>query len=143
MELTFNLIWLLLTIGATSFWLARGAHTRPGRHPKRVRMFIGATALLCAVTLLLPVISITDDLHADQATAVLSSDLDIFAHKWRPSRYQHTDSSRHFVLTASGLLFTSSETCQSMPEESEVGTENLCFVAPTRGRSPPAVPFLS
>src|SRR5208283_5321663 len=64
-EVLLNAMWLLVAIGAFLFWQPvryRGAAT------DRVRgSALGMLALACALVLLFPVISLTDDLHAEQA----------------------------------------------------------------------------
>ncbi len=62
MELTLNLLWLLLA--ALSFalaWRDRGNHTLAGGHSWRRTL-----SLACALVIFFPVISLTDDLHAAQ-----------------------------------------------------------------------------
>ncbi len=59
MELLLNLIWLAVVLGTTvmfALWMARGGCD--GR-----RTWLVATALVCVLALLFPIISITDDLH--------------------------------------------------------------------------------
>jgi len=71
MEVLLNTIWLLVVIGAFLFWRPeryRGAPTGRG-HGKS----FGIVALACALVLLFPVISLTDDLHAEQAAMEDSS----------------------------------------------------------------------
>lgn len=65
MEVLLNSIWLLVAIGAFLFWHGEkfGATTSRWPHNSRYRV----TALACALVLLFPVISLTDDLHAEQA----------------------------------------------------------------------------
>ena len=65
MELLLNLIWLVLALG--SLWAYLRAFTRDRR-----QFLLGLGALLCILVLLLPAISITDDLHLD-AVAVEDS----------------------------------------------------------------------
>src|SRR5215831_9974224 len=57
MELLLNLLWFALA----AFGLA--AHLRRRADRRQFRLSLGA--LLCVLTLLLPAISITDDLHCD------------------------------------------------------------------------------
>jgi hypothetical protein len=65
MEVLLNSIWLLVALGAFRFWHAEqaGAATCRRQHNNRYRV----AALACALVLLFPVISVTDDLHAEQA----------------------------------------------------------------------------
>lgn len=65
MELLLNLIWLAVVLGTTvkfALWMARGGCD--GR-----RTWLVATALVCVLALLFPIISITDDLHWSPARA--------------------------------------------------------------------------
>jgi len=62
MELVLNLAWILLALPA--YWLWR--HTRSREH-SRNSSFERLLALACALVLLFPVISATDDLHAMRA----------------------------------------------------------------------------
>jgi hypothetical protein len=63
MELLLNLAWLLLALPAYWLW-RRGVGTRP---PRRVSSLQCLLALACALVLLFPVISASDDLHAMRA----------------------------------------------------------------------------
>jgi hypothetical protein len=58
MELLLNLIWLVLALGSLRAYLRASARDRR-------QFLLGLGALLCALMLLLPAISITDDLHVD------------------------------------------------------------------------------
>jgi hypothetical protein len=63
MELLLNLAWLLLAVPA--YWLWRRGATSRGQGKVTSLQFI--LALACALILLFPVISATDDLHAMRA----------------------------------------------------------------------------
>jgi hypothetical protein len=65
MEFLLNSIWLLVAVSAFRFWHAEkvGATASGRQHSNRFRV----VALACALVLLFPVISLTDDLHAEQA----------------------------------------------------------------------------
>jgi hypothetical protein len=63
MELLLNLVWLLLLLPAYWLW-RRGAGARLERRVTALQCLL---ALGCAVVLLFPVISATDDLHAMRA----------------------------------------------------------------------------
>src|SRR5271165_1520828 len=63
MELLLNLTWLLLLLPAYWLW-RRGANARAAHRVTALQCLL---ALGCAVVLLLPVISATDDLHAMRA----------------------------------------------------------------------------
>jgi hypothetical protein len=63
MELLLNLAWVLLAVPAYWLW-RRGASARAARKVTALQFLL---ALGCAVVLLFPVISATDDLHAMRA----------------------------------------------------------------------------
>jgi hypothetical protein len=60
METILNLVWLAITLGIAAVWSLRWLPAR--RHPRR-RAVRDAVALGCALALLFPAISLTDDLH--------------------------------------------------------------------------------
>ena len=68
MEVFLNSIWLVVAIGAFLFWQMERASKRRD-HSGRQRFL----ALACALVMLFPVISLTDDLHAEQAAMEDSS----------------------------------------------------------------------
>ena len=63
MELLLNLVWLLMALPAYWLW-RRGAGARAARRIAALQFLL---ALACALVLLFPVISATDDLHAMRA----------------------------------------------------------------------------
>ncbi len=70
MELLLNVIWLLLAAAAVIIWLCQ---KRGGASAGRGRRLLQSVALGCALAVLFPAISATDDLHAAQL-AVDASD---------------------------------------------------------------------
>lgn len=62
MELVLNLVWLVLASGLLLHW---GAHALS--LPEKHRAAAAAIALVCVISLLFPVISITDDLNSGAA----------------------------------------------------------------------------
>ena len=70
MEVLLNVTWLMVAVGAFFYWQAQveGA-ARRREHKSRYRLL----ALTVALLLLFPVISLTDDLHAEQAAMEDSS----------------------------------------------------------------------
>ena len=63
MELLLNLVWIALAIGLfVIFWRRERSTARPG-----VSRYLPMMALACALLLLFPVISASDDLHPAQA----------------------------------------------------------------------------
>jgi hypothetical protein len=61
MELFLNTVWLLLALATLAFWACQ----RPAQRNER-SLGQGLIVLGCVLTLLFPVISMTDDLHAQQ-----------------------------------------------------------------------------
>lgn len=68
MELLLNLLWFGIAGGALVLYLR-------GRASDHRHFLLGLAALLCVLTLLLPAISITDDLHFDALAVEDSSTL--------------------------------------------------------------------
>src|ERR1019366_6052590 len=62
METILNLLWLIVTLAALWLWRFRWLVSR--RNP-RARVFLETVAMGCALALLFPVISLTDDLHPE------------------------------------------------------------------------------
>ncbi len=69
MELVLNLSWLLLAVACYHFWWPRQRRAGAGKP----RCFRGLLALGCALVVLFPIISVTDDLHEEQAVMEDSS----------------------------------------------------------------------
>ncbi len=64
MEVLLNAFWLLVAIGAFLFWRPEKYRNTPTAHDRNTTF--GVLALACALVLLFPVISLTDDLNAEQ-----------------------------------------------------------------------------
>lgn len=64
MELALNLIWLAIAIGSF-VELTRWSLRQPAGRRSRVRIGIAASAVVCLVALLFPIISISDDLSSN------------------------------------------------------------------------------
>ena len=62
LETILNLLWLIVTLAALWLWRFRWLASR--RNP-RARVFVEVVAMGCALALLFPVISLTDDLHPE------------------------------------------------------------------------------
>jgi hypothetical protein len=71
MEVLLNTIWLLVAIGAFFYWRPEKYRGTPTVHNHTTPF--GIMALACALVLLFPVISLTDDLNAEQAAMEDSS----------------------------------------------------------------------
>ncbi len=72
MELLLNALWLLTAAGAITFWYYGSGRARTTSLQKQT-LFGQFVLLGCALILLFPVISVTDDLHAQQAVMEDSS----------------------------------------------------------------------
>jgi hypothetical protein len=62
METLLNLSWLAVALGLLGLWKFRWRRSRRNPHS---RILPEAIALACAISLLLPAISLTDDLHPE------------------------------------------------------------------------------
>jgi len=69
-ETLLNLLWLVVTLA--TLWLWRFRWLTAHRHP-RTRVFQEVVAVSCALALLFPVISLTDDLHPEIVAVDASS----------------------------------------------------------------------
>ncbi len=68
MELLLNLFWLLVALASFGVWWVRWSRAGSGRGERRASL-PSAISLSCALLVLFPVISLTDDLHAVPAVA--------------------------------------------------------------------------
>jgi hypothetical protein len=131
MEVTLNLVWLLVAFGMAvawrDHWLSRWRRFAP----------LGAVALGVALVLLFPEISITDDLHAEQAVMEESSRSVM---KARDAAQRCLSAARHTIhfaaLVRPGLSATVWIAVGRMPVP-EVPLLHWALVYPSEGRSPP------
>jgi hypothetical protein len=72
LELFLNLVWLLTAAGSFVWWRRRFISPGPERRQAR-RNRVRALALLCALAVYFPVISVSDDLHVQIAVIEDSS----------------------------------------------------------------------
>jgi hypothetical protein len=70
METLLNLLWLVAAIAVFGLWILRWI---PARGTRRYSIWTDAIALIAALALLFPVISLTDDLHPEIAVVDASS----------------------------------------------------------------------
>jgi hypothetical protein len=134
MELGLNLLWFLIAVASFVRLRGRTSHTRGRRHP--------LIALGCTLALLFPVVSITDDLHADQA---IIEDSSPSKRTLKRSEANHNSSTlakfNHPPLARGAALFSSLSTAlvgRITPADAEPAS--LTSVSPYAGRAPP---FLS
>ncbi len=72
MELLLNLIWLLIAVASFARWRRRLMAVRANRR-SHLRAVAPLLAFVCALAIVFPVISVTDDLHAQLAVTDDSS----------------------------------------------------------------------
>ena len=135
MEVLLNTIWLLVVIGAFLFWCPESYRSSFGQRGQGT--LFGMSALACALVLLFPVISLTDDLHIEQAAIEDSSRSVIKARNLaqaplRAARSSFLGALNHspcpgsaLQVLASVVLFESSITCRTP-------------ISAHEGRSPPS-----
>ncbi len=70
METLLNLLWLVLALAALWIWRFRWLASRPN---PQARVYLESVAIGCALALLFPVISLTDDLHPEIVAVDASS----------------------------------------------------------------------
>jgi hypothetical protein len=142
MELFLNLCWLSLLLPAWLLWRRRAASTASGRPAgsAAVRPFAFVCALGCALILLFPVISASDDLHA------MRSEMEESERAFRHPG--HCACTIHAMATPQPILPSSASL---MPVFEQIGTV-VAFMpqtlrtlpAPaTVGRAPPCDPLTS
>lgn len=92
MEAFFNLLWVAISLLMVGFWLARTA--RGDDDPVRHSIGVQLIALALLIVILLPVVSLTDDLHASAMLAEAD-------HMWRRCDFQAIgDLALHAVAVA-------------------------------------------
>ena len=128
MELTLNLAWVLLAVCMFCLWLRFAPHTVTDR-----RMQVVALAVLILV--LLPVISMTDDLLAAQNPAEVVTCV----------RRDHDDSSPHYVVPVAAapllVLFSGlalSVSAFRLPDELPARSSRPPALSSIQNRPPPA-----
>ncbi len=134
MELFLNLLWLLIAVVSVAYWCRHAPPDAAKRRPQCI-------ALACALLLLFPVISLTDDLHAE---VMLIEDGN--------TAKRHAGSAAGAVgHAAHGKHVTHSTVAVIPPRKTQLGLatfgsvslETLLFsslrVRPASGRDPPSV----
>src|SRR5580698_7422640 len=134
MELLLNVVWVLLALPA--FWLwRRGADGRPGHGVSSLQCLL---ALGCALVLLFPVISATDDLHAMRA------EMEDSAISKRTVRQAGSDKNSAWVNRLQGPAATATSAVRLVPPEVRQLEVTVTSVSPLArpcvfhgGRAPP------
>ena len=134
MELLLNLVWLLLALPAYQLW-CRSRTAKPGRSTPMQCLF----ALACALVVLFPVVSATDDLHAIRAEIEESpaSKRSVRHSGDRGSGWTSKLQSPPALPVASPLLIPPAEGS----EQVALSSDSFCSSAPAMhlsGRAPPS-----
>jgi hypothetical protein len=135
MEYFLNCCWLLLFVPAFCIWHGQTKRVGTGRH----RSMACLLALVCAVFLLFPVISASDDLHAMRAELEESGS---GKRTFRQAPDQRTCSQSHFAPPAARLtpVFVFSLGNQvSRTTEKPVAVPSLPLLSVRSSRAPPAL----
>ncbi len=134
MESLLNAFWLLTAAGAITFWYYGSGRARAARLRKQA-LFSQFVVLGCALILLFPVISVTDDLHAQQAVMEDSSRITL---KARRACQGGLGASQAPALVLRGAAFPGRRgVIVGRVSPPEVRVRHFFFVHPTQGRSPP------
>ncbi len=135
MEILLNALWLLIAAGAVAVWGVQQAGPERGRQRALPTQLL---ALACTLILLFPVISLTDDLHAQQAVMEDSSRTIVKARRAAEGCFRAGKSPVPALL---GPAFSEAATMvlglASMPK---VRHSCLYQILPSQGRSPPRPP---
>ncbi len=133
MEVFLNLCWAMLAVLATCLWLRHSRRTQSLPH-----RFCGLVALSCALLLLFPVISESDDLYACRAemedvtvkAGVTAKDLKTLVTHSTPTMSMVVRLSPSAEMPIVALVFTPA-----------MHGKASSFATNAQPRSPPAVPF--
>lgn len=133
MELLLNLIWLTLGMGAFLIFV----RCRPQSSLKRLPFRRALLALACAVLLLFPIVSASDDLHPTQA--VLEEATKRIQHFASPLQLSHGSSAVPMLtmMLALSLLFALAVWQPWRPLELKTHALRGYRLSP-RGRAPPS-----
>jgi hypothetical protein len=145
METILNLLWLSIALAAIGVWRFRWL---PSRHHSRTRLCREAIALLCALALLFPAISLTDDLHPESVAVDAGwgkrNGSQLFAH-FSQLRLAAANSSGKLLsnsLTRAGVAVLPHGFAQSDPDIGYLASVTIYFsllsrTSGCRDRSPP------
>ena len=139
MELLLNTFWLVIAAGALGVWIRRWR-----RGAKRQDLPLQLFALGCVLVLLLPVISVTDDLHATTLAVEASgfsrkilksiTPSGALVHPWRPVIP---------VVLLLALFSAAARKLVGAAIEQRVLLSVTGFIHPVDGRAPPTVLLLA
>ena len=138
METILNLVWLAITLATIWLWRSRWAVSR--RNPRN-SFHLEVAAIVCALALLFPVISLTDDLHPE--TAVVDSASGKRSHCLLSARGTRTDNSRPALHPHSSVALLPRFPDRLDRVASEITSQLrivrlIAFGAAYLGRSPPS-----
>ena len=133
MELLFNLLWVVLSIGLIGLWLISGR--RWGNYLLRPNSHVQIAALAILIVILFPVVSLTDDLLACTAPAEVE-------HLVRRHLQEHVENSLESaaILAAALVSYQSALGLQVISHTSpsmKIGTPREAFLNAVGNRPPP------
>ena len=123
-ELTFNLIWLAIALCAAGYWLRCASPQK-----RAVGTALGLLVVGCALLLLFPSVSLSDDLCA---ASLALEDANASARKAHPVPLQH-----HFLVASPAPALAPSFTAIEWMPESKRAIVQSPAVALRAGRAPP------
>jgi|SRR6185503_2835616 purine-cytosine permease-like protein len=127
MELLLNVVWVL--IGGLALWSFLGSSSRSQK-----RFLFALVALFCAVLLLFPAISISDDLHFQAFVSEDSS-----ASKWLPSAAPTSPIEYWATLLLAILLALFHRSFWFIRKTKSILRLSTLLDRPVLGRAPPAL----
>jgi hypothetical protein len=132
-ELLFNLLWVVLSTGLIGLWLV--SRHRWGDSMPRPNGHMQIAALAILIVVLLPVVSLTDDLLACTAPAEIE-------HLVRRHLLDHVDSSLESAATLAAALVSSQDAFRlqavsQVSPSTEIGTPRDEFLSIVGIRPPP------
>ncbi len=134
MEILLNTFWLFVAIGAFLFW--RSGKYRSTLRSRRTTA-IGILALACALILLFPVISLTDDLHAEMTVMEDSSGAVMKARALSQGDGRSGKFLFHTLVAPSFRSFSVQLVVISQVIPSEICLDRLIPIQLSKGRAPP------
>jgi len=136
MEVLLNTIWLMVAIGSFLFWRpAKFIGAPPDRGHGRS---FGIVALACALVLLFPVISLTDDLHAEQVAMEDSSRSVMKARNMVQGCLRAGSSSFATAVPHAPYLAAALHSLSGLVAPLETHLLRLTLISAHKGRSPPS-----
>ncbi len=134
-ELLSNLVWIAVALALGSVWLAE-RHRARGRSP-RWGFGVQLTAVALLTMILLPVISVSDDLQASHNPAeVERTCIRNDQHLLQPETVPQAPAALAFVIRS--LLLSSPHTIALMPPPVPPRSERMAYIRLLASRPPPA-----